>query len=42
VLEKLPQPAMIQIGEELADIRVEHPVHPLPGSSLYQVGLVIE
>src|SRR5439155_18070975 len=30
VLKKLHQPAMIQAGEELADIRVEHPVHVLP------------
>ena len=30
MLEKPPQPAMIKIGEEVADIRIEHPVHPLP------------
>ena len=30
VLKKLHQPAMVQAGEELADIRVEHPVHVLP------------
>jgi len=30
MLEKPPQPAVIKIGEEVADIRIEHPVHPLP------------
>jgi hypothetical protein len=29
VLKKRHQPAMIKAGEELADIRVEHPVHLL-------------
>jgi hypothetical protein len=29
VLKKPHQPAMIKVGEELADIRVEHPVHLL-------------
>jgi hypothetical protein len=29
VLEELQQPAMIKAGEEVADVRVEHPVHLL-------------
>jgi hypothetical protein len=29
VLQKLLQPAVIKTGEEVADIRVEHPVHLL-------------
>jgi hypothetical protein len=30
MVKEIRQPAMIQAGEELADIRVEHPVHLLP------------
>src|SRR5205807_6990252 len=30
VLDKPPQPTVIQAGEEVADVRVEHPVHLLP------------
>jgi hypothetical protein len=30
MLKKLLQPAVIQAGEEVADVRLEHPVHPLP------------
>src|SRR5215470_4647146 len=27
VLQKLPQPGMIKLAEEVADVRIEHPVH---------------
>jgi len=30
VLKELLQPAVIKAGEEIADVRVEHPVHLLP------------
>ena len=30
MLEKLRQPGLIELGEEVADVRVEHPVHLLP------------
>ena len=30
MLEKLLQPRLIERGEEVADIRIEHPVHLLP------------
>src|SRR4030095_16882585 len=33
MLEKLPKPAVIKTGEEVADVRIEHPVHPLPHDS---------
>jgi hypothetical protein len=29
MLEEPLQPALIELGEEVADVRVEHPVHPL-------------
>jgi hypothetical protein len=30
MLEKLPQPTLIELGEKVADVRVEHPVHVFP------------
>jgi hypothetical protein len=29
MLEEPLQPALIELGEEVADVRVQHPVHPL-------------
>src|SRR5215468_12679638 len=30
MLKKLPEPAAIKLAEEVADVRVQHPVHLLP------------
>jgi hypothetical protein len=30
VLKKPLQPTMIKLAEKVADIRIEHPVHPFP------------